>query len=328
MTEFAARLPSWLATLGSLGLLFVYARRYFGDPIAKMALLIYATCALVYIASGAVITDPFLALATTWAMVALAMAAREPRPVWSYGFFVAVALGLLAKGPLMLVLVVGPMLPLVILYPSIRTAFKQLPWFSGLALMLLLSVPWYLLAELKTPGFLNYFLVGEHFLRFVDSGWAGDLYGVAHQRMKGAIWGDAPGRVLPLGSGGAGAAAACTLQAKTKIGPVANAARSRQHVFVGLDLVHARLLLAFRQYSVDLRAACAGAFQRVAGVGVGAHAEQHSCQTRAGGLTGVVPLAFAVYLVLGVVDPLRLKTEKHLIAYATQHMQAGTNCST
>ncbi|HSO46013.1 MAG TPA: glycosyltransferase family 39 protein, partial [Rhodoferax sp.] len=199
VTEFAARLPSWLATLAGMALLFVYARAYFGERIAQGALLIYASCALVFMAAGAVLTDPFLALATTWAMVALAMSAKVPSPAWRYGFFVALAVGLLAKGPLMLVLVAGPMLPLAIFYPSLRASFKRMPWVSGLALMLLLSVPWYLLAEQKTPGFLNYFLVGEHFLRFVDAGWAGDLYGVAHKRMKGAIWGEVLVASFPWG---------------------------------------------------------------------------------------------------------------------------------
>ena len=323
VTEFAARLPSWLATLGSMGLLFVYARTLFGGRVAKGALLIYATCALVYITSGAVITDPFLALATTWAMVALAMAAKEPRPVWRYGFFVALALGLLAKGPLMLVLVAGPMLPLLILYPSIRTAFKQLPWLGGLTLMLLLSVPWYLLAEIKTPGFLNYFLVGEHFLRFVDSGWAGDLYGVAHKRMKGAIWGEALVASFPWGL----VALALLLRALFK--PMQRSALwqtrcdpDRMYLlawtlftpaFFSLsgNILWTYVLPALAPFSVLLALALAPTLSSTVAKRVLA------------AVTGVVPLVFAVYLVLGVVDPLRLKTEKHLVAYATQHMQAG-----
>jgi 4-amino-4-deoxy-L-arabinose transferase-like glycosyltransferase len=324
VTEFAARLPSWLATLGSLGLLFVYARRYFGDPIAKMALLIYATCALVYIASGAVITDPFLALATTWAMVALAMAAKAPRPVWSYGFFVALALGLLAKGPLMLVLVAGPMLPLVILFPSIRTAFKQLPWLGGLALTLLLSVPWYLLAELKTPGFLNYFLVGEHFLRFVDSGWAGDLYGVAHHRMKGAIWGEALVASFPWGL------VALALLLRALFNPLQRSAlRQTRHdpnrmyllawtlftpVFFSLsgNILWTYVLPALAPFSVLLALALAPTLT-----------SSTVAKRVLAAVTSVVPLGFAVYLVLGLVDPLQIKTEKHLVAYAMHQMQAG-----
>jgi 4-amino-4-deoxy-L-arabinose transferase-like glycosyltransferase len=48
------------------------------------------------------------------------------------------------------------------------------PWLRGLALMLAIAAPWYLLAEARTPGFLDYSLVGEHWKRFTVPGWAGD----------------------------------------------------------------------------------------------------------------------------------------------------------
>lgn len=61
-------------------------------------------------------------------------------------------------------------------------------WFTGLLLMLAISLPWYVLAELSTPGFLEYFIIGEHIERFLVSGWQGDLYGSAHKQTKGMIW--------------------------------------------------------------------------------------------------------------------------------------------
>ncbi len=54
--------------------------------------------------------------------------------------------------------------------------------------MLLVAAPWYLLAELKTPGFLEYFLLGEHWQRFVTAGWDGDRYGNAHAYPYGSVW--------------------------------------------------------------------------------------------------------------------------------------------
>jgi hypothetical protein len=52
----------------------------------------------------------------------------------------------------------------------------------------MLVVPWYVVAELRMPGFLEYFLVGEHWHRFVTPGWSGDLYGSAHAFPRGSIW--------------------------------------------------------------------------------------------------------------------------------------------
>ena len=54
--------------------------------------------------------------------------------------------------------------------------------------MLIIALPWYFAAEAATPGFLDYFIVGEHFNRFLVSGWQGDLYGTAHDEPRGTIW--------------------------------------------------------------------------------------------------------------------------------------------
>ena len=54
--------------------------------------------------------------------------------------------------------------------------------------MFAIALPWYIMAEMATPGFIDYFIVGEHFKRFVVSGWQGDLYGSAHDQPRGMIW--------------------------------------------------------------------------------------------------------------------------------------------
>jgi hypothetical protein len=52
----------------------------------------------------------------------------------------------------------------------------------------LIGVPWYVVAEMRTPGFLNYFLVGENLKRFLVPGWKGDLYGFTHGAPRGVVW--------------------------------------------------------------------------------------------------------------------------------------------
>ncbi|MCP5162927.1 MAG: glycosyltransferase family 39 protein [Hahellaceae bacterium] len=198
VSEFSARLPSWLATLGTAWLLWQMAMAVSLRRVAKNAVIIYCTTSLVYVASGAVMTDAFLTLGTTWSMVAFFLASSQRVWYWRYGFFLGLAIGLLAKGPLALVLTFAPLVLWQCLHRfvlnrgsnvSVMSSYlKELPWFSGILLMLLVSLPWYIAAELKTPGFLNYFIVGEHFMRFIDAGWAGDLYGSAHKQPKGMIW--------------------------------------------------------------------------------------------------------------------------------------------
>jgi hypothetical protein len=89
---------------------------------------------------------------------------------------------------LAVVLTVTPLVLWAAIFRQQLQPLKKLPWLLGSLLTLAIAVPWYVLAELKTPGFLNYFIIGEHFSRFLHPGWAGDLYGSAHDRPKGMIW--------------------------------------------------------------------------------------------------------------------------------------------
>lgn len=188
VTEFAARFPSWLATVATAALIYALGAELLNKSTARWAALVYITCLLPYVAAGAVLTDPFLALGVALSMVSFVLAPKSSSPWWKYGFFLGLAIGLLAKGPLVLVLVGGAVVPWMWWQRNARTHLLALPWMTGLSLTAVLVLPWYIAAEIKTPGFLRYFIVGEHFLRFVDSGWAGDRYGSAHKRPYGSIW--------------------------------------------------------------------------------------------------------------------------------------------
>tara|TARA_Y100000996_G_scaffold268971_1_gene211753 strand:- start:1473 stop:2351 length:879 start_codon:yes stop_codon:yes gene_type:complete len=93
-------------------------------------------------------------------------------------------MGLLSKGPISIVLTFPPLFLWGLRFRlPIRKLFR-ISWIFGI----LLALPWYFLIEKKSPGFTNYFIVGEHFLRFIDSSWAGDKYGFPKQQPYGIIW--------------------------------------------------------------------------------------------------------------------------------------------
>ncbi|WP_232313033.1 glycosyltransferase family protein [Enterovibrio coralii] len=133
-------------------------------------------------------TDTALTLGITLSMTSFWLAMNQQSRLFGYLFFVGLAIGLLAKGPLTLVLVGISLSMWLILDQRWRRALSVLPWMGGSVLLLALTLPWYALAEFRTPGFLEYFLIGEHFMRFVVSGWQGDLYGTAHNEVRGTIW--------------------------------------------------------------------------------------------------------------------------------------------
>lgn len=190
INEFAARLPSFALGIAVLWLTYRLVSQDNCREYALRAILILAITPVFFVSSGAVMTDPALLLGTTLSMAAFGIAInnKSGRTVWGYLFFVGLAIGLLAKGPVALVMIGLPTFLWTLWRRKWSQVRQQLPWVTGLLLMILLSAPWYLLAEYKTPGFLEYFFVGEHWKRFMVRGWKGDLYGSAHAMPRGTIW--------------------------------------------------------------------------------------------------------------------------------------------
>jgi 4-amino-4-deoxy-L-arabinose transferase-like glycosyltransferase len=204
--ELALRLPSFLCGLAVLLLCWRWsaalARRAASlhdpdpahaspDALAPLvSCVVLATSVLFFVGFGSVMTDPSLCLCTAWMTVAFQRAVVDgsPRAVWRYGFFVAAGLAMLAKGPVALVYTGLPIVLWVAWRGRLRTTWQALPWIAGTVLSAAICVPWYLWAEARTPGFLNYFLVGEHLMRYLHPGWSGDRYGNAHREPIGTIW--------------------------------------------------------------------------------------------------------------------------------------------
>jgi 4-amino-4-deoxy-L-arabinose transferase-like glycosyltransferase len=188
VNEFAARCPSLLLSLLVMGLIGHLAKRQGNDQASLIALLVLAGSFYFFLDAGAVMTEPALVFATTLSMVSFWFAIHEDDRGWSYCFFIGLGLGLLAKGPIALVLVGVPIFFWVLWRRAWGLLWHRLPWILGTLLLCLIALPWYVLAEQRTPGFLNYFILGEHLQRFLTPGWSGDKYGFAHQAPKGMIW--------------------------------------------------------------------------------------------------------------------------------------------
>lgn len=189
VNEFAARLPSLLFSIAVLWLVWDLAKKRSGSRVAIIATLVLAGCLFFFLNAGTVMTDSALVFCTTLSMFAFWHAVVTKSRLWGYAFFAGLGLGLLAKGPIAVVLTGMPIFFWVLRHKQRWIAlWKHLPWIKGGLLMLLITMPWYTLAELRTPGFINYFIVGENFHRFMDPGWGGDKYGFAHTAPFGMIW--------------------------------------------------------------------------------------------------------------------------------------------
>ncbi|KGP62348.1 dolichyl-phosphate-mannose-protein mannosyltransferase [Legionella norrlandica] len=188
VNEFAARLPGLLLSIGILWLVWGLAKKHSGSMVALFSLLVLAGTLYFFIDAGTVMTDPALIFCTTLASVSFWHAMVYDNKLWSYIFFIGLGLGLLAKGPIAVMFVGMTVFFWVLLRNEWANLWRRLPWIKGTILVLAIAAPWYILAEIRTPGFLNYFILGEHLQRFLTPGWTGDKYGIAHHAPKGMIW--------------------------------------------------------------------------------------------------------------------------------------------
>lgn len=188
VNAFAARFSPFLFVAGAGVLVYLLGAATRGRRTGLLAACIFASSGLTFYLAGGVMTDPALLLGTTLTMAAYWRSLQAPSPAWGYLFFIGLGISLLAKGPIGVVLPGLAIGAFVLWHNAWLRTWRALPWISGTLLTLLIAAPWYWLAEQSTPGFLRYFIVGEHFERFLVKDWQGDLYGGPRRHPYGTIW--------------------------------------------------------------------------------------------------------------------------------------------
>jgi 4-amino-4-deoxy-L-arabinose transferase-like glycosyltransferase len=137
-----------------------------------------------------VVLDVTLTLGITLALIGFLLAERNK--LFGYLFFAGMGFGVLVKGPLACVLVLGIIAPWAILHRLVLKSWpaqlSKLPFVLGALLFLAIVIPWYIWAEIRNPGFLRYFLWNENFGRYLKTDY-GDEYGNGHRQPFGAAWG-------------------------------------------------------------------------------------------------------------------------------------------
>ena len=188
VNEIAARLPYFIICLLLVVILGKFVKQA-GKSVYLLAFILLTTPEFL-LHAGVVSTDAILNFSITLIMISFWKSIEnEKRSFWNYLFFIAIAIGLLSKGPIVLVLTAPPIfIWLIIQKISIKEIWNKIPWSIGILITIAIALPWYLLAENRSPGFLDYFIVGEHFKRFLEPGWEGDLYGSGHKQPLGMIW--------------------------------------------------------------------------------------------------------------------------------------------
>ena len=164
VSDVAARIPSALnATLLVIAVYFFF--RKFRRGVEVDAALISASCAGMIGYARAASMDMPLAAAFAVAMLAWWAWRESERRIYLGAFYVCLALGMLAKGP------VAPFLAVIILLifaaatREWRVVLKTL-WVPGISLFCVFALPWYVAVQMRNPQFLREFILEHNLARF------------------------------------------------------------------------------------------------------------------------------------------------------------------
>jgi 4-amino-4-deoxy-L-arabinose transferase-like glycosyltransferase len=173
--EYAARLPSRLASAGLALMAFAFARRRWGTRAGLLAGLVTASSTLVFVLARLTIIDPMLSTALSAAAFAFAAfqeaeaggdGTRARRAL--YALHGACAAAVMRKGLIGIVLPGGAIVLWIAAsgrWSLVRKLFSPGP----LLLFLALAVPWHVAVARRNPDFLSFYFVHEHFDRFVKN---------------------------------------------------------------------------------------------------------------------------------------------------------------
>jgi len=186
--DWAARIPIALSAMALCGLTAGFGAWALGRRAGFYAGLCMATCVGLFLFTRILIPDVTLTLTVALAMWGFlrALDGEEPHPrFWAFVLALSLGLGLLLKS------LIGVLFPLAagVIYLCFThqlfsaKAWKRLHPFSGLLVVLVVAVPWHVLATIRNPpyfvftlhsgpgqyhGFLWFFFINEQLLRFLN----------------------------------------------------------------------------------------------------------------------------------------------------------------
>jgi hypothetical protein len=186
--DWAARISFALTAIGLAWLTAAFGRWAFGTRAGSLAGLVMGTCIGLWLFTRVLIPDVMLTFVITLAMLAFlrALDEEEQSPaIWARLFFVSLGLGLLLKSLIGVVFPIGAAVVFLLITGKLRSwsTWKKLRPISGTALMLLIAVPWHVLATIRNPpyfawtlksqpghfhGFLWFYFINEQLLRFLN----------------------------------------------------------------------------------------------------------------------------------------------------------------
>lgn len=175
ISEWSTRFPLMLGVLAMILATYGLGRRVFGPSGGFDSALVLATALGPYLFTRFLIPDVLVGLwltLTFWLFLE-SLEQQHPSKWICWGLAVVCALNVLTKGLIGLVFPAGAVGLYLLLTGNLKHLLK-LRLFSSSVIFLAVAAPWHLLAQMENPaqgqvrGFLWFYFVNEHFLRFLN----------------------------------------------------------------------------------------------------------------------------------------------------------------
>lgn len=181
VSEWSARLPQALGVLLLLVVLFQIGRKFLSPEAGFWSAVVAVTSFGPYLFTRILIPDLMVGLWITAGLYFFLVGWQEQRPsrLACWGLAATVALNVLTKGLIGLVFPGAILFVFLLLAGDLRHLLRM-RLASSAVVFLLIAAPWHILAALRNPpqgqsrGFLWFYFVNEHFLRYLGKRYPAD----------------------------------------------------------------------------------------------------------------------------------------------------------
>ena len=164
VSDATARVPSAIDATLLVVAVYLFFRR-FRRGVEVDAALITASCAGVVGYARAASMDMALAAAFSIGMLAWWAWRESERRIYLALFYVFMALGMLAKGPVAPFLAAAIVVLFAVAVREFRLIVRTL-WLPGIMLFCIIALPWYIAVGMRNPQFFREFIVEHNLARF------------------------------------------------------------------------------------------------------------------------------------------------------------------
>lgn len=172
VNEFSARFPAGLCGMATSFLVYFCGRKIVSEKYGIVSSLVLATCLEYTILAKYAILDIFLCTLAAFSVfsyfLTLFVQEKNKKYFW-WLFYIFSALAVMAKGVPGAAIPFGTAFFVSIYTRTFKEIFKPLYILPGIALFLLITLPWHIIMLKTHPTFYHEYIVKHHLQRFLNS---------------------------------------------------------------------------------------------------------------------------------------------------------------